>query len=107
MNIKNTDNRCILWRHVTYLYYFTKGGINGQQRIKKEDKLTANSPDYYGIDFPVKIADIPTTEERHNLKIMVFGYKHTKDAPYLIYVDITPTTSTMVSYFWRMAFAIH
>ena len=74
INIKNeNDNECFRCCHLAYLF---PDEIN-PQRISKYKKYT-NKVKYDGIDFPVKIKDIPKNEN-HNDDIRLNVYGVTKD----------------------------
>jgi hypothetical protein len=56
-------------------------------RIKKTDKKIAETLDYKGIEFPVKVGDIPKLEERFKLTISVLVGHHGEKSFYPIYVS--------------------
>ena len=70
INPKNKDNKCLLWCHTTHINPQT----NNPQRIKKEDRKLAETLNYTGIEFPVKITDIGKIETQNNIRISVFGH---------------------------------
>ena len=49
INIKNNDNKCFLWCHITHLNLVKKH----PERITKENKKMINDLDYEGMKFPV------------------------------------------------------
>ena len=86
INVQNTkDNKCFLWSILAKLYPTN----NHKQRVSKykpyEDKINMN-----GIDYPVKIKDIPKVEKQNgNLSINVFALENqtNKQSLYPVYVS--------------------
>ena len=86
INVQNTkDNKCFLWSILAKLYPANRD----KQRVSKykpyEDKINMN-----GIDYPVKIKDIPKVEKQNgNLSINVFALENqtNKQSLYPVYVS--------------------
>ena len=86
INVQNTkDNKCFLWSILAKLYSANRD----KQRVSKykpyEDKINMN-----GIDYPVKIKDIPKVEKQNdNLSINVFALENqtNKQSLYPVYVS--------------------
>ena len=72
LNIKNEDQKCFLWYHVSYI---NPVKIH-PERITPQDKKLVNSLNYDGIEFPVREKDFSKTEIRNNICITVFGYEN-------------------------------
>ena len=53
INIKNNDNKCVLWCHIRHLNLVK----THPESITKEDKNMTNDLDYEGIKFPVSKKD--------------------------------------------------
>ena len=70
INLKNEDNECFKWCHVRFINPQNKDA----DRIKKQDKETAKTLDYGGINFPLKARDYEIVEERFNINVNAFGY---------------------------------
>ena len=81
MNIKNNDNKCILWCHIRHLNPLDKN----PQIITKEDKTMINDLDYEEIKFPVSKTDYCKIERQNNLCINVFCYEN--GLTYRVYVS--------------------
>ena len=60
INIKNKDNKCFLWSILRYLHPIQKNGSRLIDLIKYENDLN-----FKGIDFPVKLKDIPKFENKN------------------------------------------
>ena len=50
VNIKNKDQKCFLWCHVTHI----NPSKEHRERVQKTDKKIAKKLDYDGIEFPVQ-----------------------------------------------------
>ena len=72
INIRNNDNKCFLWCHITHLNPLK---IH-PERITKEDKNMINGLDYEGIKFPVSKKDHCKIEQKNNICINVFSYEN-------------------------------
>ena len=72
INLKNKYTECFKWCHVRF--------INPQNRhcdrVKKQDKKIAETLDYRGITFPMKVRDYEIVEERFNINVNVSGYEN-------------------------------
>ena len=77
INLKNEDNKCLLWCHVRHL--------NPQkvhpERVKLSDKNFASTLDYSGISFPVQIKDVGKIEKQNSVNINIFGYESKRLCP--------------------------
>jgi len=70
INLKNEDNKYLLWCHVRHLNPIKRN----PQRIR-EDKEFAKKLDYSGCTFPVQIKDIAKIELQNKININIFGYE--------------------------------
>ena len=77
-NIKNHDNKCFLWCHISHL--------NPQkihlERITKADKNLVNDLDYEGIKFPVSRKNYCKIEKKNIICIHVFSYENDFTYPF-------------------------
>ena len=71
INLKNDDNECYRWCHITHVNPQTKN----PQRIKKSDKQYINSLNYSSTEFPVTVKQINKIENQNSININVFGYE--------------------------------
>ena len=62
-NIKNNDNKCILWCHVRHLNLIKKH----PERIKQKGKKLGNNLNYEGIQFPISKEDYCKIEKQNNI----------------------------------------
>ena len=69
INLRNKDNKCFLWCHVRHLNPVS----DNVSRIKKVDRKIANTLDYDGVKFPVKIKDVGVIEDKSDICINVFS----------------------------------
>ena len=75
INIENMDdNECFRWCHVRHL----KPKKQKANKITKPDRKFAETLDYKGIDFPVRIDDIPKIERANEIRITVIMLKGEK-----------------------------
>ena len=81
INIKNNDNKCLLWCNITHL---NPVKIH-PERITEEDKKMINHLDYEKIKFPVSKKDYWRTERQNNICINVFCYEN--NLTYPVYVS--------------------
>ena len=81
INIKNNDNKCLLWCHIRHLNFVKRH----PERITKEDKKMINDLDYEGIKFSVSKIDYCRIERQNNICINVFCYKN--GLTYPVYVS--------------------
>ena len=72
INIKNNDQKCLLWCHVRHINPLKEH----RERIKKIDKEIACNLNYDEIEFPVKEKDFNKVEVQNNICINVFGYEN-------------------------------
>ena len=71
INIKNKDQKCFLWCHVSYI----NPSKEHLERILKTDKKIAEKLDYDGIEFPVQEKYFSKIEVKNTICINVFGYE--------------------------------
>ena len=70
MNIKNRDNECFRWALRAWKFPFHQGGHSDRpSKYPGEDGF-----DFSGIDFPVKLNQIPKIDQQNNLAINVFAW---------------------------------
>lgn len=69
LNIQNKDQKCFLWCIAAHLHPTDKGHPYRTSRYK--DYINDFVVD--GIEFPVKVSDVPKFERMNNLSINVFG----------------------------------
>jgi hypothetical protein len=69
INVKNKDNKCFMWSVLAALYPTNR---NEERIVKYKDHI--NSINLEGIDFPVKMTDIPKFEKQNKIEINIFGY---------------------------------
>ena len=72
INIKNKDNKCFKWCHISSI----NPTNNHPEKINKQDKNIESTLDYRGINFPMKARDYEIIEERFNINVNVFGYEN-------------------------------
>ena len=70
--LKNKDNECFKWCHIRFI----NPTNNHPEIINKQDKETAKTLDYRGINFLMKARDYEIIEERFNINVNVFGYEN-------------------------------
>ena len=83
INLKNIDNKCLLWSLVRHLNPRKKD----PQRITKEDREFAKNLDFSGITFPVTINQINRIEKQNNININLFGYDTVKKSIYPVQIS--------------------
>ena len=81
INIKNDDNKCFLWCHVTHLNCVDKN----VGRITKKDREIAKKLIYSGVDFPVSKKDYGKIEVMSKININVFCYENKVVYPVYLY----------------------
>ena len=69
INVKNTDNECFKWAILSCLYPMNKNS----ERVTKY-KTLIDELVFTGIDFPVKLNDIPKFEKLNNISVNVYCY---------------------------------
>ena len=72
INLHNRDNKSFMWRYVRHLNPVS----DHASRIKRADKKIVEKIDHDGIDFPVKVKDVGVIEDKNEICINVFSYKH-------------------------------
>ena len=77
INIKNEDDKCLLWNIVRY----HNPVKHHAERITMKDREFAKTLDFTGITFPVTIKQIPKVEKQNNIKINVMGYEDGEHFP--------------------------
>ncbi|XP_071085832.1 uncharacterized protein [Haliotis cracherodii] len=70
INVKNRDKKCFLWSVLAALHNVQ----NHAERIAKY-KPYVGDLNFKGINFPVKLGDIPKFESQNEISINVFGYE--------------------------------
>ena len=83
INLKNTDNKCLLWslnRHLNPRKVHP-------ERITKDDREFAKGLDFSGINFPVTLVDINKIEKQNKININLFGYDTVKKSVYPIQIS--------------------
>ena len=68
INIKNSDNKCFLRRHIRHLNLLQ----THPERITKKDKELVCKLNYEGINFPFSKKDYYKIEKQNNICINVF-----------------------------------
>ena len=81
INMKNEDNECFRWCHITHLNPQDKD----PQRIKKVDRQYVEKLNYSNVEFPVNVQHYNKIEKQNSININVFGYENKE--PYPIYVS--------------------
>ena len=81
INIKNKDNECFRWCHISH----SNPQKKDPQRIKKDDKQFIEELNYKGIEFPVSQKQHNKIEKQNSIRINVFGYE--KGQPFPIYIS--------------------
>ena len=72
INIKNNDQKCFLWCHVTHI-----NSVNDHPgRIKKTERDFANNLNHDGIEFPVQEKDLKKVKVQNNICVNVFCYEN-------------------------------
>jgi len=69
INVKNDDDMCFMWSVLAALHPVD----NNHHRVSKY-KSFASELKFKGIDFPVKLVDIPEFEKQNDISINCFGY---------------------------------
>ena len=72
INLKNKDNERFKWCHIRVI----NPTNSHPQRINKQDQEIAETLDYRGTNFPMKVRDHEMVEERFNIIVNVFGYEN-------------------------------
>ena len=72
MNIKNKDQKCFLWCHISHI----NPSKEHPERIRKIDKKNAEKLDYDRTEFLVQEKDFSKIEVKNNICINVFGYEN-------------------------------
>ena len=77
INMKNKDEECFRWCHITHL----NPQIKYPERIKKEDKKMINELNYDRINFPLSQKHYNKVEKQNSIRINVFGYEDGQPFP--------------------------
>ena len=72
INIKNNDQKCFLWSHVSHI---NPVKIH-PERITQSDKELINDLDYDGIKFPVDKEDFSKIKTKTNVCVNVYFYEN-------------------------------
>ena len=72
INVKNKDVECFKWCHIRFI----NPTNSHPERINKQDKKTASTLEYKGINFPKKARDCELVEEKIDINVKVFGYEN-------------------------------
>ena len=70
INIQNKDEKCFIWSILASLYPADRN----RQRMEKYSEFE-NNLIVEGLDFPMKVRDIPKFESMNNISINVLGYE--------------------------------
>ena len=110
INIKSKDKKCFLWCHVRHI----NPSKEYPERIKKNDKKTAEKLDYDGIEFPVQEKNFNKIGIKNNICVNVFGYENELDFPIyfshqdsmglLLLIDNNKSHYVCIKYFDRFMF---
>ena len=89
INIKNDDNKCLLWCHVKHL------NVDGVKLypITKKDREIAEGLIYSGIEFPVSKKDYCKIEVLNGININVFCYENKTIYP--VYLSDKPLNDVL------------
>lgn len=69
LNIKNRDNKCILWAILAHLHPIRSNPNNWSNYHRYEHELNMA-----GVSYPTPLQDITKIEQNNNISINVFGY---------------------------------
>ena len=83
INLKNIDNKCLLWSLVRHL---NPRKVH-PERITKSDRESAKKLDFSGITFPVTINQINRIEWQNKININLFGYDTVKKSVFPIQIS--------------------
>ena len=72
INIKDNDQKCFLWCHVSHINPVK----THPKRIRQTDKELANDLDYDGVKLPVREKYFKKVERKNNICINVFCYEN-------------------------------
>ena len=75
MNIKNKDQKCFLWCHISHINP-SKEHPERIRKIDKKKKKNAEKLDFDRIEFLVQEKDFSKIEVKNNICINVFGYEN-------------------------------
>ena len=76
INIKNNDQFCFLWCILAYLF-----PVEDNKNITSKYVIYMNELNLKGLDFPMKVKDIPKFEKLNNLNVNVFELNGTVLTP--------------------------
>ena len=82
INVKNADDKCFMWSVLAKLHPVEKD----PQRVTKYAQYTKEL-DFFNIEFPVKIKDIPRFEKQNDLTVNVYSYDDEKEYLYPVHVS--------------------
>jgi len=80
INIKNKDDKCFKYSVLAGMY-----PVNGKKHPNRVSNYTQEFKDS-GIQYPVRIQDIPKIEKMNNISVNVYGYNK-QIGPYPLYVN--------------------
>jgi hypothetical protein len=72
INVKNNDNKCFMYSVISCLHQ-AKEHVDRLNHYNKPEFL--NELNFEGINFPVKIQDIPKFESHNKINVTVFSYE--------------------------------
>lgn len=82
LKIQNVDEKCFLWCVLAALHPVE----NHAQRVNNYTPFE-NELSVKGVDFPVKVNQIPKFEKQNNLSIKVIGYDEEEDHFFPVYIS--------------------
>jgi len=91
VNIKNGDDKCFMWCHIASLIE-VKTHVDRVTNYKPHTRLV----NYEGIDFPVKITDIPKIESKNDIRFNIFGCEGKTVYPLYISKKVCDKTCEML-----------
>ena len=90
VNIKNTDDKCIMWCYLAFKHYDEVTDKNNGDSTKGYNKWIKEWNEQMSITYPINLdKDLPKLEELNNIKINVYGYDSYTNRPFVIYNDNT------------------
>ena len=91
INVQNKDNKCLLWAILSKLFPAPDHKQRVTNYLSYEDKIKMR-----GIEYPVRIKDIPKVEKQNNLSINVFALDDPKNKHSIFPVYISDLYSETV-----------
>src|SRR5207244_194012 len=70
INIQNDDQKCFLWSVLAYLHPAGKNSNRVEKYKQFESRLNLN-----GIEWPMKLNDVPKFERQNDISISIYGYE--------------------------------